>query len=442
MHSSTSSTSTIANTMHSTLVVVHQCQPSSNRIIFFILRIKPRPFPRTDTMGLTTSAYEGDEAKGSSQQSEQSANRSTEKEEERSDESSPEGSTVSDDSGNRHQPPSDVAEYPSTGGASVFDESHLAPRSQDLQEIYGQPEHFQVSLGSPVELEAMSANELKNHIKEVGPSRSDILTASRLLHQRQPFSSGGVSIGAVTPASPSLPQGFYVDDGHFANDVKLAMRILSASTEVRELRFKLVPAKLKEPIFWTALLEILRCSKACIGTADKFDPNLLFITSAHDYGAKTGLVPPESRPEQAPPCTPSSVSSSDDHQTEAVALRRQLQQRNFEVLHLRRALEKTKAKIQSMEKEMEKKARSDSRTNASCAGPALKVHKGKWQMNRDSREFFSLDEELKANLRAEKTKRLREVSEQMKFILDADDVYGHGQWDCCGRKEYGADGCA
>ena len=63
-------------------------------------------------------------------------------------------------------------------------------------------------------------------------------------------------------------------------------------------------------------------------------------------------------------------------------------------------------------------------------------------MNRDSREFFSLDEELKANLRAEKTKRLREVSEQMKFILDADDVYGHGQWDCCGRKEYGADGCA
>eukprot|EP00553_Chaetoceros_curvisetus_P010698 CAMPEP_0204619978 /NCGR_PEP_ID=MMETSP0717-20131115/6158_1 /ASSEMBLY_ACC=CAM_ASM_000666 /TAXON_ID=230516 /ORGANISM="Chaetoceros curvisetus" /LENGTH=182 /DNA_ID=CAMNT_0051634061 /DNA_START=120 /DNA_END=668 /DNA_ORIENTATION=+ len=62
---------------------------------------------------------------------------------------------------------------------------------------------------------------------------------------------------------------------------------------------------------------------------------------------------------------------------------------------------------------------------------------GKWVMEKESTEFLSLDEEIKSKLREAKKKRLEEVHEQMKFILDTDDMKdSRGQWSCCGNDNY------
>lgn len=114
---------------------------------------------------------------------------------------------------------------------------------------------------------------------------------------------------------------------------------------------------------------------------------------------------------------------------------------------LRRALEASKAKIRSLEKRVAEQSSAPKvkRPVSPSAAPLpfANAHKGQWVMDRDSLDFLALDEELKANLRGEKAKRLRDVREQMRFILDTDDVAcSNGEWSCCKKKEYGCDGCA
>ena len=59
-------------------------------------------------------------------------------------------------------------------------------------------------------------------------------------------------------------------------------------------------------------------------------------------------------------------------------------------------------------------------------------------MEKESIEFLSLDEEIKKKLRDGKQKRLQDVHEQMKFILDSDEIQdSRGKWDCCGCETYG-----
>ena len=58
-------------------------------------------------------------------------------------------------------------------------------------------------------------------------------------------------------------------------------------------------------------------------------------------------------------------------------------------------------------------------------------------MEKESQEFLALDEEIKSKLRDGKEQRLRDVKEQMKFIIDSDDVKDtRGKWDCCGSRDY------
>ena len=114
---------------------------------------------------------------------------------------------------------------------------------------------------------------------------------------------------------------------------------------------------------------------------------------------------------------------------------------------IRRALEASKAKIRSLEKRVAEQSSAPKlkRPVSPSAAPlsSANAHKGQWVMDRDSQDFLALDEELKANLRGEKAKRLRDVREQMRFILDTDDVAcSNGEWSCCKKKEYGCDGCA
>jgi hypothetical protein len=66
-----------------------------------------------------------------------------------------------------------------------------------------------------------------------------------------------------------------------------------------------------------------------------------------------------------------------------------------------------------------------------------KKHLGKWVMDKEAIEFLSLEEEIKQQLREGKKKRMIELNEQMKFILDSDHIKdSRGKWDCCGIPMY------
>jgi hypothetical protein len=79
-------------------------------------------------------------------------------------------------------------------------------------------------------------------------------------------------------------------------------------------------------------------------------------------------------------------------------------------------------KDESFEHPIEKKAR----------------HKGRWIIDKDCREFLSLDKDVKKQLREGKKKRIQDILNELRFILDTDDEReARGKWDCCGSSEYG-----
>lgn len=305
-------------------------------------------------------------------------------------------------------------------------------------------QHHAVAAVEPANLEELSAAELKDLVDGVEISREDLIAASRAIRRGHlPTPPSPAAAAATEPSTAATAgatsQGFYADDGHYATDVKVAMRILSASDHVRHLRFRLVPARLKEPIFWSSLLGILRYGKGWVLVAEE--------ERLAEHNQK--------RQQQEPPEQDSSGTNADVAANETESLRRHIRQRDVEVAQLRRALEASRAKIRSLEKEVANKAAEATKqtTTSAPAAPAsassasplptASAHKGEWIMDRDSQDFLALDEELKANLRGEKAKRLRDVREQMRFILDTDDVAcSNGEWSCCKKKEYGCEGCA
>lgn len=302
-------------------------------------------------------------------------------------------------------------------------------------------QHHAVAAVETANLEDLSATELKDLVDELEISREDLIAASRAIRRGHlptpplPTAATEPSAAATTGA---ISQGFYADDGHYAADVKVAMRILSASDHVRHLRFRLVPARLKEPIFWSSLLGILRYGKGWVLVAEE-----------------ERLAEHNQKHHQQESLEQDNCGTNADIANEIESLRRHIRQRDVEVAQLRRALEASRAKIRSLEKEVANKATeaTKQRTTSAPAAPAsassasplptASAHKGEWIMDRDSQDFLALDEELKANLRGEKAKRLRDVREQMRFILDTDDVAcSNGEWSCCKKKEYGCEGCA
>ena len=106
-----------------------------------------------------------------------------------------------------------------------------------------------VAAVEPANLEELSSTELKDLVDELEISREDLIAASRAIwrgHLPTPPSPAAAatepSAAAAAATAGATSQGFYADDGHYATDVKVAMRILSASDHVRNLRFRLVPA--------------------------------------------------------------------------------------------------------------------------------------------------------------------------------------------------------
>lgn len=179
--------------------------------------------------------------------------------------------------------------------------------------------------------------------------------------------------------------------------MEFAVFMLKSSVSLKTLRFKMVPAKIKEAPFWNAVFYLLLSEdekdmlREKAETAISMNPqNCSLVNDCIDAGANANV----------------------------------LFQNSQEIANLKQKLEDLKQKL------IEAEAKAQGSSN-------LSTHHANWAKDKESLEFLSLDEEIKQKLRDGKQKRLQDVREQMQFILDSDDVKdSRGKWECCGQTTY------
>mmetsp|Transcript_27621 Transcript_27621/g.67183 ORF Transcript_27621/g.67183 Transcript_27621/m.67183 type:complete len:226 (-) Transcript_27621:49-726(-) len=215
---------------------------------------------------------------------------------------------------------------------------------------------------------------------------------------------------------------------------QLAFRLNSASKDLAKIRFSLVPSRLKEPVFWDATLYLVKER-----------------LKKYNDSCKNGGAMPENVPlaETRVPPTNGAVSKQQQVSTTPKMppngngksihkLEEELAKKDAEIAELKKKLEDVEETLLDVAK-----LPSSHPTSAPMNGASKKCnHKGQWKINKDSEEFLAYPEDVKEAMRTEKQKRLRQVREEMQFILDSDNIEdSQGQWDCCGGTEYDAD-CA
>ena len=189
--------------------------------------------------------------------------------------------------------------------------------------------------------------------------------------------------------------GFYSRDDTPETD--LAVRLNALSKELATLRFQVVPSLLKEAIFWEGIFSILK--ERLVEHNAKFQLQNL---------ETEGHATVSSQVNGHPPPQPHS-----DHLV--ISLRAQLAAKDKQIAEL----EKQLGDLRSVSQEK------------------AVTHTGTWVMHKDSQEFLQFPDEVKVNMRKEKQRRLRQVQQDMEFILDSDNIEdSKGYWTCCGHKEY------
>lgn len=213
-------------------------------------------------------------------------------------------------------------------------------------------------------------------------SKEEVLVASRAVDQ-----------------SEERKVGFYSKEQD-SPEAQLAVQINRLSKELATLRFSMVPSRLKEPIFWESVFAIL--NERLAEHNSNFEPSMELDEADGASGKSNGYV------HQRPSTTKVSTSFPDDEEDSSSLvsdLKRQIAAKDKKIAALQRQVEEFQALTQATS------------------------HRGEWVMDKDSREFLSYPAEVKENMRKEKQKRLRQVQQDMKFILDSDNIEdSNGQW--------------
>lgn len=225
------------------------------------------------------------------------------------------------------------------------------------------------------------------------------------------------------------------DDAHAREDhreIRLATR-LCRIPDVSRLRFRMVPSRVSEDVFWQAVFAALRERLV----ADDHNNTTTTTTDNHD--------------EQE-----SDRKTSDGEETRA--LRRKVQSQNAEIAALKKQVADLQRQSDRKQQHQHHKTHPSSPsghavTNGTSSSPSRHhphhQHRGRWIVDDhghdrdDVREFLELPSDVKTALRREKQRRLETVREEMRFILDHDDdddAKG-GHWDCCGATSYHAPSC-
>ncbi|CAJ1945543.1 unnamed protein product [Cylindrotheca closterium] len=216
---------------------------------------------------------------------------------------------------------------------------------------------------------------------------------------------------------------------------QLALRLNSVSKDLAKMRFSLVPSRLKEPIFWDATLYLMK------ERLNKYNAERCRTNGG--IASTNGTVPVI--PNAAPP-------NGNGNGLSTYILEEQLAKKDSEIANLKKQLQD----VQETLLDVAKLPSSNTSTGTSTSHPTTNGtsssssssssqhnksnHKGQWKMDKDSEEFLGYPEEVKEAMRAEKQKRLRQVQDELKFILDSDSIEdSRGQWDCCGGTTYHAE---
>eukprot|EP00592_Proboscia_alata_P012641 CAMPEP_0194391076 /NCGR_PEP_ID=MMETSP0174-20130528/113626_1 /TAXON_ID=216777 /ORGANISM="Proboscia alata, Strain PI-D3" /LENGTH=335 /DNA_ID=CAMNT_0039185059 /DNA_START=82 /DNA_END=1086 /DNA_ORIENTATION=- len=179
--------------------------------------------------------------------------------------------------------------------------------------------------------------------------------------------------------------------------IRTALLLLDISDELKRLRFKIVPSKMKESEFWAGIFSILK---------------LKYATEINKCGVDTIIKQCDGNN--------SDINKTCHHDQKLQIL---LKEKDDLIIEL-------KSRIEEMKKEHIKQQQQQTGSNVSATERTIDtIHKGTWVISKDSADFLEMDDELKQNLRREKQKRLKDVLDEMKFILDSDKVCDTiGEW--------------
>jgi hypothetical protein len=229
-----------------------------------------------------------------------------------------------------------------------------------------------------------------------------------------------------SPSSSSKTSGFYSKEDD-SPEAEIAVRLNCLSQELAKLRFSMVPSRVKEPIFWESIFTILR--ERLVEHNAKFTlTELLEAQQEKDDDSSSSTVTSttngyhhQQHHHPHAPSTKASTSFPDDEVKTSIrvvephTLQGQIAHKDLQIAALQHEIEKLQAAL-----------------HAKPIG-----HKGEWVMDKDSQDFISYPEEIKDNMRREKQKRLQQVEQDMKFIIDSDEVEAsNGHWPCCGETKY------
>mmetsp|Transcript_12854 Transcript_12854/g.24413 ORF Transcript_12854/g.24413 Transcript_12854/m.24413 type:complete len:345 (-) Transcript_12854:98-1132(-) len=241
-----------------------------------------------------------------------------------------------------------------------------------------------------------------------------------------------------------------------SSEMDLAIRLCQIP-HVSQLRFQLVPSRLKEDVFWQATFSCLKerlvdyNAKQQYGLADDDnEKNDLSPTLLEQHGGTT--TPDEVDHEKE---LVHATTAVENHHHELRQLRKQVQSQNAELVALRQQIKELKQQQQTCKNGIHNGVVTTTHHashphhgqphyphNKSHAPRHTTTHKGQWKMDADSQEFLQFPADVKESLRKEKQRRLAQVQQEMKFILDGDELHHtHGHWDCCGNTSYHAASC-
>ena len=292
-----------------------------------------------------------------------------------------------------------------------------------------------------IDIFSLSNRDLKSHLKEFAHmTKHDIrniadtlnLNEGELMNEEwyQTQDNSSIKIDKKLGTIQKDPQ-----QKSIRSQMDVALLILRLSPEIKSLRFKLVPSKLSECIFWSTVFFILEtCSPDNLGASEtlvvatkkKTKPKVM---NDVDNTIETDVAS-ENEKGSSQINVSSAITNDDSEKLSPEAL---MKQKDDEIMSLRLQLTKAKKELLQLQQQKPQQSTSPSKPH---------YHPGKWIMSQESKEFLSLDEELKQKLRDGKQKRLQEVMEEMKFILDSDNVKdSYGKWDCCSQSVYDSTGC-
>ncbi|KAL3927519.1 MAG: hypothetical protein SGBAC_013053, partial [Bacillariaceae sp.] len=301
------------------------------------------------------------------------------------------------------------------------DTGHLSPRASVLPGSAKDQERWKQ--GKKVDLIELVESELRQLLKEYPLTLEEVQTVGFAIkkQEQQRISNGEGSVSSKYSSQD-------LDNPR----TQLALRLNSVNKDLAKIRFSLVPSRLKEPVFWEATLHLVkerlieynndRCKQQNVGS-----------------GTTQTKSEPLTNGDAVPPNGNGQGSKSIYHKL----LEEQLAKKDAEIADLKKQLEdvqETLLDVAKLPSSQPTSAPSTTTMTTTTTTTEQCQHTGQWKMSKDSEEFLAYPEQVKGAMRAEKQKRLNQVKEELKFILDSDDVAdSHGQWNCCGNTDYDAD---